>query len=56
MRQSVAVEVITRDGSVLSGVIDAVSLENLVLWLLVDGGCGRRLFHASDLHSVRILR
>lgn len=55
MERASAAEVLTRDGVVLRGVIDAVSLENMLVWLHMDGGGGRRLFHASDLHSVCIL-
>lgn len=37
-----------------SGIVDAVSDDGSLLWILQDGGAGRRLFHQPDGYKTLI--
>lgn len=45
--------VLTGPGSAerYEGRVDAVSDDGAILWLVLDNGCGRRLFHRTDGHT-----
>lgn len=36
------------------GTVDAVLPDGTIVWLILDNGCGRRLFHHADGHQALV--
>jgi hypothetical protein len=48
LRRGDEVELLQGDETVAHGEVDAVTADRRIVWIRLDGGQGRRLFHAQD--------